>query len=280
MSAFRRISLTIRPSARRALALSSALIVASLLALDRIPVAASGQQISQPPSAIVRLDPGEAERLAKEARAAINVTMAPGLEVSLWAPSALVKDPIAVEIDARGVMYVTSSPRTGLPLDIRQHPDWVPEVHTLTTVDGIRAFLKRVMAPGLSAQNSWLPDLNKDGSRDWRDLAGKQERVYRLQDTAGRGRADTSEIVVEGFVNDDPVSEVAGGVMVLGRDLLVGCGAGPVAVPRYQRRRPHGRARVDEPRLQHPPGVRRTRDVGHHDRDLTAGSIGKLATSD
>ena len=195
---------------------------ASWLVLDWTPVAARGQQqISQPPSAIVRLDPAEAERLAKEARAAITVTMAPGLEVSLWAPSALVKDPIAIAIDARGVMYVTSSPRTGLPLDIRQHADWVPEVHTLTTVEEHRAFLKRVMAPDRSAQNSWLPDLNGDGSRDWRDLAGKQERVYRLQDTANRGRADTSEIVVEGFGNDDPVSEVAGGVMALGPDLIV-----------------------------------------------------------
>src|SRR5262245_40980617 len=105
--------------------------VATWLAVTHFPLAATQTPVP-PPTGLVRLDPNEAERLAKEARAAVSLTMAAGLEVSLWAPAALVKDPIAIDIDNRGVMYVTSSPRTALPLDIRRHTDWVPEVHTLT----------------------------------------------------------------------------------------------------------------------------------------------------
>jgi quinoprotein glucose dehydrogenase len=203
------------------LALAAVLILTAWIAADRALVTATLTLVSAP-TGVVRLDPREADRLAQEARAKVTVTMAPGLELSLWAPGVLIKDPLAIDIDNRGVLYVTSTPRTALPLDIRDHPDWVPEVHTLTTVDQHRDFMKRVMAPERSAQNGWLPDLNRDGSRDWRDLAGKQERVYRLEDTAGRGRADLSEIVVEGFVNDDPVSEIAGGVMYKDGDLFIG----------------------------------------------------------
>lgn len=197
------------------------LALAAWLVVHPFPLIATQTQVP-PPTGLVRLDPAEAEQLARTARASVNVTMASGLELSLWAPSRLVKDPVALDIDARGVMYVTSSPRTGLPLDIRDHPDWILDVHTLTSVDGLREFLKRTMAPERSGQNGWMPDLNGDGSRDWRDLAGRQERVYRLQDTAGLGRADTSEIVITGFVNDDPVSEVAGGVMFKDGDLFIG----------------------------------------------------------
>jgi putative membrane-bound dehydrogenase-like protein len=202
-------------------ATGAALALAASLAVQRSPLLATQTQIP-PPTGLVRLDPAEAEQLARAARASVNVTMASGLELSLWAPSRLVKDPVALDIDVRGVMYVTSSPRTGLPLDIRDHPDWILEVHTLTSVDGLREFLKRTMAPERSGLNGWLPDLNGDGSRDWRDLAGRQERVYRLQDTAGTGRADTSEVVVNGFVSDDPVSEVAGGVMFRDGELYIG----------------------------------------------------------
>ncbi len=76
------------------------------------------------------------------------------------------------------------------------------------------------MAPELSAQNTWLPDSNGDGSRDWRDLTAIKERVYRLEDTNGDGVADVSRVVFEGF-NEDVASDIAGGVLINGRDLFV-----------------------------------------------------------
>ena len=64
-----------------------------------------------------------------------------------------------------------------MPLDIRDHPTWVPTVHTLKTVADLREFYRKELAPERSAQNQWLPDLNQDGSHDLRDLAELKERA-------------------------------------------------------------------------------------------------------
>ena len=77
--------------------------------------------------------------------------MAEGLDLKVWAPEGLVADPMAIDIDPRGVVYITSSARSGMLMDIRQHDDWVPEVHTLKTVEDLQQFFRRVMAPERSA---------------------------------------------------------------------------------------------------------------------------------
>lgn len=177
-------------------------------------------QVPLPNAATVRLSPADAARLAREGRQSVAAELSEGLELTLWAPGVLLADPIAIDIDSRGTAYITASPRSGVLLDIRQHPDWVPEVHTLKSVDDLRAFFQRTLAPERSAENFWLPDFNHDGSRDWRDLAVIKERVYRLQDTSGGGGADLSQVVYEDF-NEDAASDIAGGLLLYGRDLYV-----------------------------------------------------------
>jgi putative membrane-bound dehydrogenase-like protein len=174
----------------------------------------------QPP-APMRLSQADAARLAKETRAKVNVQMPAGLELTLWASEHLVNDPIAIDVDPRGTVYVTSSSRNNMPLDIRGHQDWMPTVHTLKSVEDLRAFYREVMAPENSAKNTWIQDLNKDGVRDIRDLAELKERVHRIQDTDGDGLADVSQIVAEGF-NQDPAWDVAGGVLYDEGDVIVG----------------------------------------------------------
>jgi putative membrane-bound dehydrogenase-like protein len=142
-----------------------------------------------------------------------------GLELNIWAPG-LVANPVTLDIDEQGRAYVVSSARSGLLLDIRQHPDWVPEVHSLQTTEDLRAFFRREMAPELSDKNEWLPDFNADGSRDYRDLTVVADRVYRVEDTDGDGIADQSQVVHEGF-NEDIASDIAGGILVHGADLYV-----------------------------------------------------------
>src|SRR5512145_2830495 len=71
---------------------------------------------------IVRLAAAEVARLAKEAEESVPVELGPGLEARLWAPEQLVIDPIALDLDAQGTLYVTSSTRNSMPLDIREHP--------------------------------------------------------------------------------------------------------------------------------------------------------------
>jgi quinoprotein glucose dehydrogenase len=169
----------------------------------------------------VRLDPEQAAILAREAREDVSVQLAQGLELSLWAPEQMLIDPIALDVDHLGRVYVTGSTRSGPLLDVRFHPTWMVQAHALRTVEDLRAFYRREMAPERSEQNSgWLPDLNGDDVHDWRDLSVQKERVYRIQDTTGDGLADVSQVMVEGFA--DEVSDVAGGLMVRDGDVYLG----------------------------------------------------------
>lgn len=169
----------------------------------------------------VQLSRADAERLAREARAEAKVEVPDGLALTLFAPTELIIDPVAIDLDPDGVLYATSTTRNNLPLDIRGHRDWMTVAHTLKSLADLRAFYEKEMAPGRSAQNTWIDDLNGDGSRDIRDLREMKERIYRIQDTDGDGIADQSEIVKEGF-NDDPTWDIAGGLLYHGGDLIVG----------------------------------------------------------
>ncbi len=173
----------------------------------------------------VKLSPADAARQAAEARKGVNVELPPNLELTLWASDELIVDPVALEFDSRGTLYATSTSRNNMPLDIREHPTWVPPVHTLKTVADLRAFYEKELAPERSASNKWLPDLNQDGSNDIRDLAELKERLYRIQDTDGDGVADTSKIMIEGF-NADPTYDIAGALLYNDGDLLIGTAPG------------------------------------------------------
>jgi quinoprotein glucose dehydrogenase len=192
-----------------------------------IPAGLPGHSVIQQPAGLeeVRLTPAEAARLAAEARQKASVEIAPGLELKLWASERLLVDPVAVDLDEQGTAYVTSTSRNNLPLDIRQHPDWYPIVHSLKTVEDLLAFYRRELAPARSATNTWIVDLNKDGSHDWRDFSELKERLYRIQDTDGDGLADASRVIAEGF-NDDPSWDVAGGILAYGGDLFLGVAPG------------------------------------------------------
>jgi putative membrane-bound dehydrogenase-like protein len=173
----------------------------------------------------VKLAPADAARLAADARKGVSVEMPPNFELKLWASDQLIVDPVALEFDESGTLYATSTSRNNMPLDIRDHPTWVPTVHTLKTVGDLLAFYRKELAPERSAKNQWLPDLNQDGSNDLRDLAELKERLYRIQDTDGDGLADTSKIMIEGF-NADPTYDIAGGLHYNGGDLLIGTAPG------------------------------------------------------
>lgn len=177
---------------------------------------------SEPPQlAEVRLTADEAATAARVARAEVNVEVPDGLELTLWASSDLLVDPVAMDFDPDGVMYLTSTTRNDLPLDIRAHRDWMTLAHTLRTLPDLKAFYAEVMAPERSDENDWIDDLNGDGSRDYRDLEEMKERIYRLEDTDGDGIADRSRIVADGF-NDDPTWDIAGSVVRHDGDLIVG----------------------------------------------------------
>ena len=202
--------------------------VSALAAL--LPLLHGRAQESPARPASVRVNPAEASRTAEETRRQVNVELAPGMELQLWASERLIADPVAISIDARGTAYVASTSRSSMPLDIRGHRDWVPVVHTLRTNEQLQAFYRRVMAPERGEQNPWIADLNGDGSRDIRDYTELKERVVRLRDTNGDGVADAADTLVEGF-NHDPTWDVIGSVAQHEGDLFVGVPPGVYRLP-------------------------------------------------
>ncbi len=145
------------------------------------------------------------------------------LSVHLWGIDSLVISPIAIDIDDNGRVYYTTTDRQKhSEFDIRAHPDWeIPSIQ-LQTVEDRRAFLHKELSPENSKKNTWLADLNGDGSHDWKDLTVEKEHVYRLEDVNGDGVADKSQHVVNDF--HDEVTDVAGGVLANEDDIYVAAG--------------------------------------------------------
>lgn len=176
--------------------------------------------LAQTTPEIVQRQPADVAEKAASVRREAAVKLAEGLDLQLWADESLLYDPIAIDIDGQGRLYATQTGRRRSPdIDIRQHRDWMTTSLTFGTVDDRREFLRRTLAPERSAANAWLDDVNADGSRDWRDLLVKKERVSRIEDTNGDGVADRSTVLIEDFHTEE--TDVAGGLLVNGNDVYV-----------------------------------------------------------
>lgn len=172
---------------------------------------------------IKKMDPAQAAQLAKSIESTVSPQLDEGLTLKLWGVDSLVADPIAVDIDDHGKLYYTRTNRQkNSEFDIRGHQDWEIGSIQLQTVEDKREFLHKVLSPENSEKNTWLADLNKDGSHDWRDMTVEKEHIYRVEDTSGDGVADLSQLMVEDF--HDEVTDVAGAVLKHGDDLFVGVG--------------------------------------------------------
>ena len=160
---------------------------------------------------------------AKEVRESIVAKMADGLELRLWASDSLAPDPIAMDIDTKGRVYLTRTNRQkNSEFDIRGYQHWMTSSISLQSVEDRRAFLRKTFAPELSAENEWFPDLNDDGSHDWKDLAVEKDEVWMIEDTNNDGMADVSKRILEDF--NEEITDVAGALLVRDEDVFVGVG--------------------------------------------------------
>lgn len=150
-----------------------------------------------------------------------SLQLAEGLSAKIWATDSLVPDPIALQIDDSGKAYVTRTVRQkNSEFDIRGFEHWkIPSI-ALESPEDRRKFLKEVFAPGLSAKNEWLPDLNKDGSHDWKDLAIQKEEIHIIEDTDKDGMADKAQGYFINMVEE--ITDIAGGLLVRARDAFLG----------------------------------------------------------
>ncbi|MEX0290673.1 MAG: HEAT repeat domain-containing protein [Flavobacteriaceae bacterium] len=160
---------------------------------------------------------------AKETRENIAPKIAEGLTLSLWASDSLAPDPIALDIDDEGNVYLTRTNRQkNSEFDIRGYRDWMTPSISLQSVEERRAFLRATFAPEKSKENEWFPDLNNDSIHDWKDLTVEKDEVWKLQDKNGDGIADISTRILEDF--NEEISDVAGALLVRDDDMFVGIG--------------------------------------------------------
>lgn len=160
---------------------------------------------------------------AKEAENSVVAKLADGLELKLWASDSLAPDPIAMDIDKKGRIYITRANRPkNSEFDIRGYQQWMIPSISFQSVEDRRAFLRQTFAPELSEQNTWLKDLNNDSSHDWKDLAVEKDEVWMLEDTNNDGMADVSKRILEDF--NEEITDVAGALYVRDDDVFVGIG--------------------------------------------------------
>ncbi|GIL21523.1 MAG: glucose dehydrogenase [Bacteroidota bacterium] len=172
---------------------------------------------------IKQFAPSEAAALSQSIQKTVAPQVDSGLVLTLWGNDSLVADPVSIDIDDLGRIYYTRTNRQkNSEFDIRGHQEWEIGSIALQTIEDKRAFLRKVLAPELSAKNKWLADLNKDGSHDWRDMTIQIEHIYRIEDTDGDGFADKSQLVIEDF--HDETTDAAGGILKHGDDLFIAIG--------------------------------------------------------
>lgn len=183
----------------------------------------TGPSIPEETPEIVTQDPETSAEIAESAEENSTIRLAEGLEISLWATDSLAPDPIAMDIDDRGRVYLTRSNRgKNSEFDIRGHRDWMTPSIALQSVEDRRAFLRETFAPERSKENEWFPDLNNDSIHDWHDLAVEKEEVWMLEDLDSNGIADRSTRILEDF--NEEVTDVAGGLLVKDDALFIGAG--------------------------------------------------------
>lgn len=195
-------------------------ILFPLLVISVLFVVSCMRQSPSSSLVIIKEDPAIAQSRAKEIREKTAVKLADGLQLSLWASDSLAPDPVAMDIDELGRVYLTRTNRQkNSEFDIRGHRDWMTESISLQTVEDRRAFLHKTFAPELSKENEWLADLNEDGVHDWHDLAVEKDEIWRLEDKNKDGLADESIRILSDFFEE--VTDVAGGLLVRAGEIFV-----------------------------------------------------------
>ncbi|HEX8912088.1 MAG TPA: PVC-type heme-binding CxxCH protein [Humisphaera sp.] len=197
----------------------------------------------------VKTDNGDAER------AIANFKVAAGLKVKLWAAEPMLSNPNALTVDEKGVVYVSEANRfKGGVLDVRGTMSWLEEDIASKTVADRIAMLKRH-----ATEKSGIEGLQ----------ATDAERIMRIEDTTGSGRADKYSVFAEGF--NRPEDGLASGVFAYHGSVYA------TIIPNlYRMRDTTGAGKADEMKVLSTGYGVRYAYIGHDLHGMVMGPDGRL----
>ncbi|HLX60015.1 MAG TPA: HEAT repeat domain-containing protein, partial [Planctomycetota bacterium] len=118
------------------------------------------------------------------------------LKCELFAAEPMVANIVAFTVDNKGRFYVAETFRVGEGvIDNRQHMDWLEEDLNSRSVEDRAAFQKRHLGANVIKEMGWA-----------------SERIKIVEDRAGKGKADFSQVFADGF--DTILDGVGAGVLV------------------------------------------------------------------
>ena len=126
------------------------------------------------------------------------------LSATEYGKEGMIGSGVAITLDDKGTVYVLQTyRRNNAEIDIRKNKDWLLDSLALTSPEDRQALIKKRM-----------PDT-------WQSLAKFKEKVIKLEDTDGDGRADKRSIVFEGL--NELGSGLAAGILWHDGALYVTC---------------------------------------------------------
>ncbi len=188
-----------------------------------------------------------------EATRAIRTFRVPqGLRVELFAAEPLLANPVAFCLDEKGVMYVAETFRLHAGVtDTRGHMNWLDDdLASRTVADRVAMYRKYLGA-------------------EFAKYSLEHDRVRRLVDRDGDGRADGSTVFADGF--NDPAAGIGAGVLARKGDVWYAC------IPWLWKLRDNdGDGRADRRELLHQGYGVHVGFLGHDLHGLRFGPDGKL----
>ncbi len=195
---------------------------------------------------VVKLASEEPQKAIKAIR------LADGLKVELFAAEPLLANPVAFCVDEKGNFYVAETFRhtDGVP-DTRSHMNWLDDDMACRTVEDRVAMYRKYLG------------------KDFPSYTVEHDRVRKLMDQDGDGKADASTVFADGF--NDAADGIGAGLLARKGDLLFAC------IPHLWKLRDNdgdGKAEVKKS-LQYGYGVH-VNFIGHDLHGLRMGPDGRL----
>jgi len=130
-----------------------------------------------------------------------------GLQVSLFAAEPLLGNPVSFQTDERGRWYIAESYRQEKGIeDNRAHKEWLDDDLASRTVED-----------RLAMMHKFYPNPEKFAEK----FTKYEERITRVEDSNGDGKADKTTVVADGF--RDPLDGTGAGILVRGNDVWWTC---------------------------------------------------------